>query len=79
MEELQAEIEKIVGYKTYSDKRKVDTMLEMDANLYCNLGMESSKAERELVNKKSLTLFRGIKKVDWQLGCALLLSMGKLK
>lgn len=54
-------------------------MFEIDANLYTNLGLESTKEEREEVNKKSLIIFRAMKRVDWELGCAMLLSMGKLK
>jgi hypothetical protein len=54
-------------------------MLELDAELYTNLGLESKREERDLVKKYSLIIYRAIKKVDWQLGCAMLLSMGKLK
>ena len=78
-EETTKFLDKTLGYKTYSTKRKVDALLEYDSNMYTNLGTDSTKEEKDLVNKNSLLIFRGIKKIDWQLGCALLLSMGKLK
>lgn len=75
---LEEKITKILNYKTYSDKRKIDSLLEIDADLYTNLGLESTKEERQEVEKNSLTIYRAIKKVNWETGCALLLSMGKL-
>ena len=41
------DIEKIITYTSWSKKRKVDTLLAIDADLYCNLGKESSKNEVE--------------------------------
>lgn len=79
IEQTQKHIDKVLGYKTYSQKRKVDALLEYDTNMYTNLGIDSTKEEKDLVIKNSLLIFREMKKVDWQLGCALLLSMGKLK
>ena len=39
--DLEFQILKIVGYKTWSDKKKIDAMLEIDSNNYTNLGKES--------------------------------------
>ena len=36
-------IDKILNYKTYSIRRKINSLLEMDANIYCNLGIDSTK------------------------------------
>ena len=41
--ELQDRVLKIVGYKTWTDKKKVDALLEIDANAYTNLGTDSTK------------------------------------
>ena len=30
-----------LNYKTYSIRRKIDSLLEMDAEIYCNLGSET--------------------------------------
>ena len=57
-------IEKILGYKTYSIRRKIDSLLEMDAEIYCNLGSESTKTERLEAKKQSKAIYRAIKKLD---------------
>jgi cob(I)alamin adenosyltransferase len=58
------DIEKIIEYKTWSDKRKIDTLLEIDADLYCNMGKDSSKTEREAVKVQSRKIYRLIKSID---------------
>lgn len=73
--DLDLPIEKILGYKTYTPKKKVDSLLEMDAILYTNLGTDSTKTERNEVKKTSRKIYNAIKKVDWQLGCSLLYAM----
>ena len=32
------DIDKIVSFTSWSDKKKIDKLLEIDADLYCNLG-----------------------------------------
>lgn len=70
-----SQINKILGYKTYSDKRKVDALLEMDATNYTNLGTDSTKTEREQVKKNSKLIYKAIKQCDWYLGATLLHAM----
>lgn len=70
--ELQDRVLKIVGYKTWSDKKKVDTLLEMDATAYTNLGTESTKTEREQTRRDSRFIYRAIKSIDERLGKELL-------
>ena len=45
-------VDKILGYVTWSD-RKIDRLLEIDANLYTNLGTDSSITDRKDVYKTS--------------------------
>lgn len=66
------DIEKIVEFKSWSKKRKVDTLLAIDADLYCNLGVESSKTERENVKIQSRKIYRLIKTIDEYSGKLLL-------
>jgi len=66
------DIEKIIEFKSWSKKRKVDTLLAIDANLYCNLGVESSKTERENVKMQSRKIYRLIKTIDEYSGKLLL-------
>ena len=72
--ELQDKVLKIVGYKTWSDKKKVDTLLEMDATIYTNLGTESLKSERTQARKDSRFIYRAIKSIDDDLGKKLLIN-----
>ena len=41
------DIDKILGFTSWSDKRKIEKLLEIDADLYCNLGKESTKTDIE--------------------------------
>ena len=61
MDELIGFIDKILGYKTWSDRKKIDALLERDCSLYTNLGKESKKKERNNTNKKSRAIYRAIK------------------
>lgn len=58
------DIEKILGFTSWSDRKKIDTLLEVDANLYCNLGKESSKTEVEKIKVQSRKIYRAIKTID---------------
>jgi len=58
------DIDKILGFSSWSDRKKIDTLLEIDADLYCNLGKESTKTDIENVHKQSRKIYRAIKTVD---------------
>lgn len=70
-------IDKILNYKTYSIRRKIDSLLEMDANIYCNLGSDSTKAERYEAQKTSRQIYRAIKTIDLEQGKKYLYLMDK--
>ena len=70
-------IEKILGYKTYSIRKKINSLLEMDANIYCNLGTDSTKAEKLEAKKQSKAIYRAIKKLDKNTGERFLYYMDK--
>jgi hypothetical protein len=57
---IDDEIRKITSYKTWSVKRKTDTLLEMDAEMYTNLGKESTKTEKKNVKAISRKIYRAI-------------------
>ena len=50
---IQYVIEKILGYTSISLKDKIDRLLEIDATIYCNLGIDSTKTERLEAKKQS--------------------------
>jgi len=67
-------IEEFTGFKSWTDKRKIDTLLEIDCSLYAHLGTDSTKAEKEEVKRKSIEIYRTIKTLDKKLGDELLYS-----
>ena len=69
------DIDKILGYKTWSDKKKIDTLFHIDCSLYCNLGIDSSNRERTEVRTKSRSIYRAIKSINTGIGKTLLDSM----
>ena len=56
--------DKIVGYKTWSVKRKVDSLLEIDCNLYTNLGIDGSASERKKVKALSKVIYKAISNIS---------------
>jgi hypothetical protein len=62
--EIEEKIRKIQSYKTWSLKRKIDELLEIDANMYTNLGIDSSKSEKESVKKISRKIYKAISLVS---------------
>jgi hypothetical protein len=61
---LEKEIQKIKSYKTWTIKRKVDTLLEIDADAYTRLGVDSTKKEREITRKNSRKIYRVISEIS---------------
>ena len=74
---IQFIIDKILVYTSVSDRDKIDRLLELDCNLYCNLGTDSTKSERLEVKKQSRIIYRAIKKIDYTLGDKFLYYMDK--
>ncbi len=70
-------IDKIFNYKTYSNKKKIDAGLEMIAIMRANLGIDSTKQEKEQVIKTSRYIFKHINKIDVDLGKSLLRHIDK--
>jgi len=69
------DIEKFMEFKTWTNKDKIDKLLEIDCSLYCNLGSDSTKTEKEEVKKKSINIYRTIKTIDSKLGDEFLYTM----
>ena len=58
------DIDKIVKFTSWTDQKKIDKLLEIDADLYCNLGQESTKTDIENTKKQSRKIYRAIKSID---------------
>ncbi len=69
------DIEKFLEFKTWTNKDKIDKLLEIDCSLYAHLGTDSTKSEKEEVKRKSIEIYRTIKKIDKELGDEFLLTM----
>lgn len=77
MEQTTNYIEKVLGYKTWSDKRKIDALLEYYCNMYTNLGLDYTKTQVQDLKKKSRAIYRAILKIDSEDGKKLLYHMDK--
>lgn len=73
----EEKIEKILGYKTWSDREKISELLHMDCSIYANIGIESSVNEREQARKNSKKIYCAIKKLDHTLGSSFISLMDK--
>lgn len=62
--EIEEKIRKISSYKTWSVKRKVDSLLEIDANMYTNLGIESTLTEKKNTKAISRKIYKAIAQIS---------------
>jgi len=62
--EIEERIRKISSYKTWSVKRKVDSLLEIDANMYTNLGTESTLTEKKNTKVISRKIYKAIAQIS---------------
>ena len=69
--DLEKQVKKIVGYKTWSSRKKVDELLRIDHEMYMNIGCDSTKKEIQEVKKKSRLIYRAITQVSPSDGYAL--------
>ena len=61
---IDEKIRKIQGYKTWSLKKKVDSLLEIDAINYTNLGIDSTKTEKKEVKIISRKIYKAISSIS---------------
>jgi len=74
---MKEEVLRIAEDFNRSIKERIDSLLEMDANMYTNLGSDSTKAEKEEVKKKSRIIYRAIKELDPYIGSQLIYYQDK--
>ena len=75
--DVQGFCDNMLSYKTLKDSVKIDSLLELDAVMYVNLGKDSTKSERLETKKKSRVIYRSIKKIDASLGDQFLIHQDK--
>jgi hypothetical protein len=71
------DIDKILNFKTWDNKKKIDELLRIDAKIYAHQGTDSTRAELEEGKKNSRKIYRAIKEIDHDLGASFLLLMDK--
>lgn len=64
MESIEKEINKIKNYKTWTERRKIDALLRIDADMYVNLGKESTLAEKREVKRMSKKIYTAIRDIN---------------
>ena len=69
------DIDKILNFKTWSNKKKIDTLLFIDCTLYANMGKESTQTERQSTKTNSKRLYKAIGKIDASIGKQILNSL----
>ena len=60
-----------------TDKEKIDKLLELDCNLYTNLGTDSTKTEKQEVKRMSKKIYRAIQTINEPIGKSLLQALDK--
>jgi len=73
-EMIREQVDKIMSYKSVSDSKKVDRLLELNSNQYTKLGIDSTKTQKSKVKATSKYIFRAIKKLDESFGRLLLID-----
>ena len=68
MEYRYEDVEKVLNFSSWNDKKKIDELFRIDCYMYTNLGLDSTEKERKDVERKSMYIYRAIKKIDPQLG-----------
>ena len=69
---IRQKIDKIMSYKTYTDEDKIDRLLEINAEIYTNIGTHTNKSEIQQAESDSKYIYRNIQKLDDRLGRLLL-------
>lgn len=69
---MKEEVLRIAEAYQKTVKERIDLLLEMDAQMYQNLGSDSTKTEKTDVKKNSKVIYRAIKDLDEYTGKLLL-------
>ena len=69
------DIDRIIGFKSWSTQDKIDELLRIDCKQYTNLGIDSTKTEKESTKRNSRRIYRLIKSVDKDMGESFLIDI----
>lgn len=69
-------IENIIN-KDITDTEKISELLELDCDMYTNLGSDSTKTEKQEVKRYSRKIYKAIQGINEPIGKSLLQAMDK--
>jgi len=69
------DIQKVIDFKSWADKKKIDELLRIDCTMYTNLGLDSLKKDREETKRRSKVIYKAISKIDEVFGKSLIYQM----
>jgi len=69
-------IENIIN-KDITDTEKISELLELDCDMYTNLGIDSTKTEKQEVKRYSRKIYKAIQGINEPIGKSLLQAMDK--
>jgi len=69
-------IENIIN-KDITDTEKISELLELDCDMYTNLGIDSTKTEKQEVKRMSRKIYKAIQTINEPVGKSLLQAMDK--
>tara|TARA_R110000744_G_C19318994_1_gene557405 strand:+ start:969 stop:1208 length:240 start_codon:yes stop_codon:yes gene_type:complete len=69
------DIDKILGFLSWTSREKIDELLRIDASMYSNLGTESNDEEKGHVRDSSILIYLAIEKIDSKMGRDFLRAM----
>lgn len=58
----------VVNDATMTDKEKIDNLLWIDANIYSNMGLDSTQKERDEAKRNSKKIYTCIKSINNDMG-----------
>jgi hypothetical protein len=71
------DLDKIMSFTSWNNKKKIDELLRIDCTMYTNLGIDSTEKEKSTVKSCSRKIYNHIKKLDHRMGTEFLLAMDK--
>lgn len=75
MEYSYEDVERVINFSSWNDRKKIDELFRIDTYMYTNLGLDSLKKERDEVRKKSRYIYKAIAKIDPKTGKGLIYNM----
>jgi hypothetical protein len=69
------DLDRIVRLKSWSKTKKINELLRIDCDMYTNMGIDSTKTEKQLAKKTSRKIYRLIKTLNPSMGSDLLKAM----